>query len=214
MLDIGEIVHEIYCSAVTGVRVRNPSQDRDTMRKSSLINRSFQLKTTFRIIGIIIIAFIFIIALTGIIATNNNRTVASAISDLNRSIETEKKIVEHLIETSRDAWSRNGDGRDEKIIDSHLETLALMHNNVVLLRKTIDQNLLLVSAMIATGILLGVFLYLYLIRLTHRISGPLYVLTRHMQDILENREPNIRELRKNDEFKEFYEQFIAFIKKK
>ena len=184
------------------------------MRKSSLINRSFQLKTTFRIIGIIIIAFIFIIALTGIIATNNNRTVASAISDLNRSIETEKKIVEHLIETSRDAWSRNGDGRDEKIIDSHLETLALMHNNVVLLRKTIDQNLLLVSAMIVTGILLGVFLYLYLIRLTHRISGPLYVLTRHMQDILENREPNIRELRKNDEFKEFYEQFIAFIKKK
>lgn len=184
------------------------------MRRSSLINKNFQLKTTFRIIGVIIIAFIFLIALTGIIATNNNRKVTAAISDLNRSIEKEKKTVEKLIETSRDGWSGNREVPEEKIIDSHLETLALMHNNVVHLQRTINLNLLLVSAMIILGILLGVFLYLYLIRLTHRISGPIYVLTRHMQDIMENREPNIRELRKNDEFKEFYAQFVAFIKRK
>ena len=54
---------------------------------------------------------------------------------------------------------------------------------------------------------------IYLIRLTNRISGPLYVLTRHMHDIMNGRPPNLRELRKNDEFQEFYREFISFIDK-
>jgi len=89
-----------------------------------------------------------------------------------------------------------------------------MHTTILHLQKTIYQNLVLITIMIATGILLGVFLYIYLIRLTNRISGPIYVLTRHIQDILSGADPDLRELRKNDELKEFYAQFVNFVKKR
>jgi hypothetical protein len=72
-------------------------------------------------------------------------------------------------------------------------------------------NRVLFTVMIITGVLLGLGLFLYLIRLTNRISGPLYVLTQHMTDIMNGKKPNLRELRKNDEFQEFYHQFITFL---
>lgn len=184
------------------------------MRRRLLIDKKFQLKTTFRIIGIIIIAFIFIIAVTGIVSTDNNRKISAAISDLNRSIDKEKKTVEVLFESARDKRDAYLDRKDGKLIDDHLETVSLMHTTILHLQKTIYQNLVLITIMIATGILLGVFLYIYLIRLTNRISGPIYVLTRHIQDILSGADPDLRELRKNDELKEFYAQFVNFVKKR
>jgi hypothetical protein len=37
------------------------------------------------------------------------------------------------------------------------------------------------------------------------------VLTQHMNDIMNGKKPNLRALRKNDEFQDFYRQFISFI---
>jgi predicted PurR-regulated permease PerM len=184
------------------------------MRRKSLIDKKFQLKTTFRIIGIIIIAFIFIIAVTGIVSTDNNRKISTAIADLNRSIDKEKKTVEILFESAREKHDPLTRQREGRLIDNHLETVTLMHGSIQLLKKTMNQNLFLVTVMITTSVLLGVFLYFYLIRLTNRISGPIYVLTRHIHDILYGVDPDLRELRKNDELKDFYSQFVKFIKKR
>jgi predicted PurR-regulated permease PerM len=181
-------------------------------RRKQIIDRKFQLRTTFRIIGIIIIAFILIIAVTGVISTDNNRKINATINDLNRSIEKDKKTVEILIGSAGKNRRTEQERNQDRIIEDHLETIALMHTNILHLKKILNQNRILVSILIITGILLGIILFVYLIRLTNRISGPLYVLTRHMDDIMKGKKPNLRELRKNDEFKEFYHQFITFIK--
>jgi predicted PurR-regulated permease PerM len=184
------------------------------MRRKSLIDKKFQLKTTFRIIGINIIAFIFVIGVTGIISTDNNRKITDAISDLNRSIEKESRTVETLVDSSGNARGSNQTKRDERLIDDHLETVALMHTTIQHLQKITYRNLVLITSMIVTGILLGIFLFIYLIRLTSRISGPIYVLTKHIKDVLAGSKPDLRGLRKHDEFKEFYNQFVEFIRKK
>lgn len=180
-------------------------------RRKTLIDRDFQLKTTFRIIGIIIIAFILIIAVTGIVSTDNNRKISATITDLNRSIEKDKKTIEVLIASASLKRDTMADRDQDRIIEDHLETIALMHTNVEQLRKILAQNMILFTVMIVTGILLGFGLFIYLIRLTNRMSGPLYVVTQHMHDVMHGRKPNLRELRKNDEFQEFYRQFISFI---
>ena len=91
--------------------------------------------------------------------------------------------------------------------------MALMHTNIGHLKKILGQNRLLVTVMICTGILLGAVLFIYLIRLTGRMSGPLYVLKQHMHDIMSGRKPNLHKLRKNDEFQDFYREFISFIER-
>jgi hypothetical protein len=47
--------------------------------------------------------------------------------------------------------------------------------------------------------------------LTHRISGPLFVLTRHLGILAEGRYPEVRGLRKSDELDYFYTAFEVAI---
>jgi predicted PurR-regulated permease PerM len=183
------------------------------IRTKTLIDKKFQLKTTFRIIGIIIIAFIFIIAVTGIISTSNNDKIRDYIKDLNLSIKNETKTIEYLMQSSQQKQNPDVGAKDQEIIDYQLVNSARFNTNIKQLNTILKTNQTLVIIMIITGILLGGFLFIYLLRITHRISGPIYVLTRHMQDIMDGKDPDLRELRKNDEFKEFYQQFIDFIQK-
>ena len=90
-----------------------------------------------------------------------------------------------------------------KVIEDHFSQL-----NVI-----VKQNRVLFFIMIFIGIVLGISLYFYLIRLTHRISGPIYVLSRHVKDVIDGKDPDLRELRKNDEFKEFYNEFAIMVSK-
>lgn len=182
-------------------------------RRTYLVDRKFQLGTTFRVIGFIIIVFMIIIAVTGIISTDNNRKIAGTINDLNRSIAREKKTIEALMEAA--GMRRNGNltGNRHHIIDEHMETTALMLDNVRSLRTIMNQNLVIITVMVVTGVLAGIVLFLYLIRLTNRIAGPIYVLGRHMDDVLKGNKPNLRALRRDDELKEFYRQFVEFIEK-
>ena len=180
-------------------------------RRKNIIDKKFQLRITFRIIGIIIIAFILVIAITGIISTDNNRQISATITDLNRSMAKDKKTIEVLIASAGLKSDTALDRDHDRIIEEHLESMALMHTNVQQLNKILNQNRILLSVMIITGVLLGLGLFVYLIRLTNRMSGPLYVLTQHMNDIMNGKKPNLRALRKNDEFQDFYRQFISFI---
>jgi methyl-accepting chemotaxis protein len=184
----------------------------DTMpRKKHIIDKKFQLRMTFRILGIIIIAFILVIAITGIISTDNNRQISATINDLNRSMAKDKKTIELFIASGGLRKDTAADRDHDRIIEEHLESMALMHTNMQQLNKILNQNRIIMTVMIVTGILLGIGLFVYLIRLTNRISGPLYVLTQHMNDIMKGKKPNLRALRKNDEFQDFYHQFITFI---
>lgn len=154
-------------------------------KRNRLVNKRFQLKTTFSIIGIIIITLIALIAVTGLILSDNNRRIAGALQVVTPAVAGEAQTQQ---------------------LTSKVETAAL-------LRDLISRNRMIITVMIITTVILGITLYYYLINLTHRISGPLYVLSRHMDDIMEGRKPDLRELRKNDEFKEFYEQFTELLRR-
>ncbi len=81
------------------------------------------------------------------------------------------------------------------------------------LEKYMEKNFLLVTVITAVIFLQVFILYIFLIRMTHRVSGPIYVISRHIEDIINGREPDLRGLRDNDEFQEFYEKFSEMIKK-
>ncbi len=178
-------------------------------RTRFLIDTNFQLKTTFRILGVIIIAFILIIAVTGLISMDNNGAISSSIKDLEGLMAKDRDMIERLIAAAgqRGALDPGHDG----LIADHLETMALMQKNAERLKEILGLNRLLVTVTILAGVVMALVLFAYLIVITHRISGPLYVLSRHMRDIMEGREPDLRDLRKNDEFKDFYRQFIDFL---
>jgi len=176
--------------AATGMP-RNPHSEEQAMfkRRARIIDRKFQLRTTLTVIGVTLIAFLVIIALAGIIATRNSREIGNAIAGINGTI-AEKPA--------------GGDST------ARIEALK---RHASALQDSARRNFYLISLILAAVLIQSVVLYFYLIRVTHRISGPIYVISRHMEQIMEGRHPEFRALRDKDEFKEFYAKFVEMVEK-
>ncbi|HSA15053.1 MAG TPA: signal protein, partial [Spirochaetota bacterium] len=55
--------------------------------------------------------------------------------------------------------------------------------------------------------------YMLIIKMTHRISGPLFVMTNYMKEVINGKYPSPRPLRKKDELKDFYDVFGQMVQK-
>jgi len=161
------------------------------LRRTRIINRKFQLHTAFSIIGIILIGFILIIAVTGIIEFDRNRRITGITASMQAA------LVKHREDAGKDSG---------KVLTASLPADSL-RAQIVEIEKIAGQNRLLFLVIISMAIILSAVLYFHIITLTQRVSGPIYVLSRHIDTIMEGGEPDFRALRKDDEFKEFYAQF-------
>jgi len=180
-------------------------------RTTYLIDKKFQISTAARVIGAVIIAFLIIIAVTAIIISESNRRLGIAAARLEQAIGREKDAIETIISS---AGSQKGSGarlETQTILTEHMSATAAMQESIRSLHSIKRRNLIVITVMAAVGIATGCFLFLYLIRLTHRIAGPISVIDRYLEDLMKGTTPDIRPLRKSDELKDFYQRFTAFI---
>jgi len=181
----------IVSTFAAAVMPRNPLPEEQAMfkRRAKIIDRKFQLRTTLTVIGVTLIAFLVIIALAGIIAARNSREIRNAIAGINGSIAEDQGIGDRAARV--EALKRHGSA----------------------LQDSAKRNFYLISLILAAVLIQSVVLYFYLIRVTHRISGPIYVISRYIEQIMEGRHPEFRALRDKDEFKEFYAKFVEMVEK-
>ena len=90
---------------------------------------------------------------------------------------------------------------------AHVETTQLMdlpdpYKNVVA-----SQDHTLLFLVIGISMVMAVALGLFGVLVTHRVAGPIYVLSHYMEVLGQGRYPMVRPLRKNDELKSFFEAF-------
>ncbi len=170
-----------------------------TKRTHYVVDRKFQLKTTFSILGIIFLAGVVIISSIGItIAVNNKR--------LNNVIIIHNNIVEALITYSQDVPG----AKENPAIKNASEINA---RNIEVINRIILQNDMMLLAIIGFIILLGIIIFFMLIRMTHRISGPAMVMSNYIRQIIQGTYPSTRPLRKDDELQDLYELFQEMVRK-
>lgn len=166
-------------------------------RKQYIIDKKFQLKTTFSIIGVMsLITTLIIGAIAASVAYNNTR------------IENIYKIEDNIVHF---LTSRPHEGEDE-VMKNAMREIAVNHsNNMMTLHQIIKYNHILIYSLIAMIFISGILLYVVLIRHTHRISGPIYVMSKYMRDIIDGNYPVPRPLRDKDQLKDFYATFVAMV---
>ncbi len=166
-------------------------------RKQYIVDKKFQLRTTFSVIGIVFIIIAIIIGAIGVNITMNNTRLAHIV-------EIQDNIVEALI-----AYAQSSEGTSQKVA---IKNIAGDHfNNIKSIREIIKTNNILLMILIAFILLQGFVLYVILIRKTHKIAGPIFVMRNYMQDIIDGKLPDPRPLRKNDELKDFYDHFTKMV---
>ncbi|HSV95830.1 MAG TPA: hypothetical protein VLM75_02720 [Spirochaetota bacterium] len=169
-----------------------------TQRKKYVLDKKFQFKTAFSIIAVILlVSAVIVAAISANISMNNRR--------LNNIIVLYNNNVEALL-----AFSQEAAGAENLPIAN----ISGIHaQNVATMEKIIAQNNALLRGIVVFILAQGAILFIALIRKTHHISGPIYVMSGYMKEIIAGKYPSPRPLRKNDEFKEFYALFGEMVER-
>lgn len=72
---------------------------------------------------------------------------------------------------------------------------------------TAEVTLIILAFGVAFAGIAAVGVGIWCVMVTHRFCGPLYVMERHLVALAQGRIPRLRDLRRKDEFKEFYATF-------
>jgi hypothetical protein len=182
-------------------------------RSQKLIDKKFQLSTTFKILGMILISFLVIIAILSISVMQNSKSLEKYIKELTLVMTAEEKIAKELIDYSKIIDNKTILSQSKKIIQDHDANMEKIKTHIIKLNISIEKNFNLIIIITIIILAIAICLYFYLLNITHRISGPVYVMTKHIQEILDGKAPQFRKLRDKDELKEFYQKFIELSEK-
>jgi len=186
-------------------------------RKQYVVDKKFQLGTTFTVIGAIFFVVAIIIALIAFNATRNNRKLAEIV-------DVQDNIVQALIAHTSAVEAGASKAKAPKAVDNaggdqiELRAIASDHySNIDDMKKMVRNNTYFLVAVVMLVVLQGLILFIILILKTHRIAGPIFVMSMYMRQIVEGKMPDsLRPLREKDEFKDFYSLFgemVATLKK-
>ena len=185
-------------------------------RKQKLIDKTFQLHTTYSLMGIFFIIIGIIIITIGINYYNDNKKIEKIIEKQNSIVNAQTEIINSTLQIMSIKSDNNSELRAKIREKSDANSLS-MNKNINVLKELTRRNSLIFLIIIIFFIATGFILYPVLIRKTHKISGPVYLMSGYMKDVMNGNYPDIRPLRKKDELKEFYSlfsRFINFIKKR
>lgn len=73
--------------------------------------------------------------------------------------------------------------------------------------ELLQQTDTLVWLMVGISVLMGIALALLGVLVTHRVAGPIYVMSHYISVLARGRYPIMRPLRRSDELKDFFERF-------
>ncbi|HPS57786.1 MAG TPA: hypothetical protein PK514_06730 [Spirochaetota bacterium] len=167
-------------------------------RKKLIIDKKFQLKTAFAVIGVVTAVSLVIISAISASVVYNNEKIGNIY-----------QIEDNIFQLMQAANIEGASG------DSYQATLGKLtqshENNLNTIERIARNNRILLASLVFCVLVQGLILYLLVIRITHRISGPVYVMSNYFRDIIDGKLPDPRPLREKDELKDFYELFKELV---
>ena len=168
-------------------------------RKQYIIDKGIQLRTTFTAIGFTFLCVTLFIVLMGVYINETNKRIRNIII-------TEDQIFQ-VLTTVSDTGSEEQSAMNVEMARQH-------QTNMETVTKMVNSNIWIIWGIIAAVFLSGIIFFFILIIQTHRIAGPIYVMTYYMKEFLDGRKhDHLRPLRKHDQLKDFYQLFKEFMAK-
>lgn len=175
-------------------------------RKKKIIDKNFQFRTVFSVTSIALGFFGIIILSTIIAMLATEDRITSEIKTLTSTIKKENMIFSKYLAYSRKTRTGPSNEATTNAMNDHNKYMIVIEDHTASLKKSTDTYFYLLVVTIVASIALGAVFYFFLVRLTHRISGPVYVMKREIQDMIDGKEPGFRSLRREDELKDMHEK--------
>lgn len=174
-------------------------------RKKVVVDKRFQYSISIKAIILPLTTILLISSVLLYYAFENQKNVNRSNQHINEIVLTQDTMIDMFLQTPalqnsknpviRNAKNtfKNNIGKLKKIKDT--SKIIVRNTNVVL-------YFLLIMTVVQTVIIFTLFIFF-----SHKISGPIYVIRRYMDEIRSGKMPKFRPLRKKDEFKDLYQEF-------
>ena len=169
-------------------------------RKKVLIDKKFQLSISFKAVVLPLITIVIIGSVLLYFANNNTKYTSAIVANQDR-------IMDVFLSTPALQ-------SDNTIIQKGQETFK---NNIGMLEEIRKNSEFVLYFIIVMLVVQSIIIFSIFIFITHRISGPIFVMARYLRDVREGKTPSGRPLRKRDELKEFFaelQETVEHLKKK
>ncbi|MCU0821095.1 MAG: hypothetical protein MUC95_01315 [Spirochaetes bacterium] len=169
-------------------------------RKKVLLDKKFQLSISFKAV-ILPLVTILIIGSMLLYFANKNTKYTNAI------VANQDRIMDVFLSTPALQ-------SDNTIIQTGQETFK---NNIGMLEEIRKNSEFVLYFIVVMLVVQSLIIFAIFIFITHRISGPIFVMARYLREVREGKVPTVRSLRKKDELKEFFgelQETVDYLKKK
>lgn len=174
-------------------------------RTQYVIDQKFQISISIKAIVLPLVTTLAISGVLLYVAGDTNRLIDRNNSSINAIVDNQDTMIDMFLSTPALQQSNNPTVRGG--VQTFKENIGKLHeitrNSSKITRNSdIVFYILIVMTVLQTIIIFSLFIFF-----SHKISGPIMVMRNFMRDIREGKKVNFRPLRKNDELKEFYEEF-------
>ena len=180
-------------------------------RKQYVVDKKFQLGTTFTVIGVIFLIVALIIGLIAFNATRNNHKLAEIVEVQDNIVQA---LISHASSLQAGKVKKAPEAKGEVKAGAEGEQIELRaiasdhYSNIEDMKTMVKHNTWILASVVGLVVVQGIVLFFILILKTHRIAGPIFVMSMYMRQIVDGSVPEtLRPLRKKDEFKDFYSLF-------
>ncbi len=166
-------------------------------RKQLVVDKKFQGRTAISITLIFTMLMGLVIGLMSYNIVVNNKRMAN----IHR---IENAIITFVLGTIPNSDKGGYAKAIEKSMSNH-------KRNMEQIQQIAKRNNILIFIIFILAIAEGVVLYFMLLYKTHKIAGPVHVMTSYMKEIIDGKMPHFRKLRDKDELQDFYAVFQKMV---
>lgn len=179
-------------------------------RKKYVLDKKFQLRISVRAI---ILPLVTTLALCGVLlyfAGKTNHLISENNGNISAIIDTQDNMLDMFMAIP--ALQNPNNPAVRKCNASFKENLNIT-NKINENHERIKKNgRIVLYILIAMTLLQTAIIFFQFIFFSHKISGPIHVMSNYLKELRLGIPPKFRPLRKNDELLEFYDEFCTTIK--
>ncbi len=176
-------------------------------RKKYVLDKKFQFRISIRAIILPLITTLAICAALLYFASNSNQLIYENNKNITAIIDTQDSMFDMFMAIPALQDPDNPLVRKcDTAFKENLKITNRINDNHEKIKKNslIVLYILIIMTVVQTAIIFFQFIFF-----SHKISGPIHVMTNYLKEIQSGKKPKFRPLRKNDELKEFYDEFCS-----
>jgi len=186
-------------------------------KRHIIVNRKFQVGMAFSFASLSALIMAVVIIILSALLVSNNRKLDDIGANQQLLADTQTEIFKSLVGIVNAKNANNLRILTSPINEDNERNMELVRRNNLLMQEITKMNGRIITMLIISAAIQSLIIFYIMLRRSHRISGPLFLLNRYMDEMKQGRFPEIRPLRAHDDFQELFASFrelVNFLKER